>query len=158
MCCNAVNPRERNAAISGTMVWQIFHLFHKASLVSDSRVFSTECPKTAAEAPHEGSVLRLLVVAMTTEVATAAGAMMIGVTGTARAMTTEETTIVPATMRGGITTALAMMTGGTTGPRTMIALDYRPLTLQVYFPSKLTTSAMKLALTNFVLFSQNLGK
>jgi len=51
-----------------------------------------------------------------------------------------------------------MMTGGTTGPRTMIALDYRPLTLQVYFPSKLTTSAMKLALTNFVLFSQNLGK
>ena len=95
---------------------------------------------------------------MTTEVATAVGAMMIGVTGTARAMMTEETTIVPATMRGGITTALAMMTGGTTGPRTMIALDYRPQTLQVYFPSKLTILATKLAPTNFVLFSQNLGK
>ena len=87
-----------------------------------------------------------------------AGAMTTGVTEIVRATTTEETTTALATMTGGNTTALAMMTGGTTGPRTMIALDYRPLTLQVYFPSKLTTSAMKLALTNFVLFSQNLGK
>jgi hypothetical protein len=70
---------------------------------------------------------------MMTEAATVAGVTMTGVTGTAHATMTEETTIVPATMRGGIMTALAMMTGGMIGPRMMIALDYHPLTPQVYF-------------------------
>ena len=95
---------------------------------------STECPKTAAEALQEGSVLRPLEVAMTTEVVTAAGATMTGVRGTARVMKTEETTTVHVTMRGEITTAPAMMTGGTTGHCTMTALVYRPLTPQVYSP------------------------
>ena len=113
----------------------------------------TECPKTVAEALPEGSVPRPLVVAMTTEeVATAAGAMMTGVIGIARATTTEEITTAHVTMKGETMNVLATMTEGTTGLCTTIALGYHPLIPQVCFPSKSTTSAMKLVLMNFVQF------
>ena len=116
-------------------------------------VYPTKCPKTAAEAPPVGSVPHPLVVVMTTEaVATAAGAMMIGTIGIVHVTMTEETTTVHVMTTGETMTVLATTTGGTRGPCTMIALGYHPLTPQVCFPSKLTTSAMKLVRMNFVQF------
>jgi hypothetical protein len=97
-------------------------------------MLSTSCPKTAAEAPLEGSVPHPLVVAMMTEVVvTVAGAMKTGVTGIALAMTKEETMTVRVMMIGGTTIVLVMMIGGIRGLITMIALDYPPPTLLVYF-------------------------
>jgi hypothetical protein len=94
----------------------------------------------------------------TEEVATAAGAMMTGVIGIARAMTTEEITTAHVTMKGETMNVLATMTEGTTGLCTTIALGYHPLIPQVCIPSRLTTLATKLVLMSFVPFLQSLGR